>query len=116
MGQSQKLVSLPDDIERSASPLFCLRVSRPVGRALPPHAHSRGQLFSLRSGLVIVHLESGTWALPPDCCAWIPPGQTHAVRSSGPVLGWCLFVAAALSSQLPNKSCVLDRSDLLEAL
>lgn len=38
------------------------------------------------------------------------------MRSSGPVLGWCLFVAADLCSQLPKKPCVLNRSELLEAL
>ena len=119
MGQPQKKPASPPngiDIEQSSFPLLCLKISRPVSRDLPPHAHSRGQLFSLRSGLVIVQLESGTWALPPNCCGWIPPGHPHAVRSSGPVQGWCLFVAADLCSQLPNKPCVLDRSDLLEAL
>jgi AraC-like DNA-binding protein len=103
-------------MEQSSHPLLCLKIQRPSERDLPPHAHTRGQLFSLRSGLVIVQVESGTWVLPPHCCGWIPPGQRHAVRSSGPVLGWCVFVAADLCAQLPQKPCVLDRSELLEAL
>jgi AraC-like DNA-binding protein len=116
MGQPREFAPTPKEMEQSLHPVLCLKIQRPSERDLPPHAHTRGQLFSLRSGLVIVQVESGTWVLPPHCCGWIPPGQSHAVRSSGPVLGWCVFVAADLCSQLPQKPCVLDRSELLEAL
>jgi AraC-like DNA-binding protein len=116
MGQPREFAPTPKEMEQSSHPLLCLKIQRPSERDLPPHAHTRGQLFSLRSGLVIVQVESGTWVLPPHCCGWIPPGQRHAVRSSGPVLGWCVFVAADLCAQLPQKPCVLDRSELLEAL
>jgi AraC-like DNA-binding protein len=116
MGQTEKSTITASELEKSDAPLLCLKLARPVDRDLPLHAHSRGQLFSLRSGLVIVQVQSGTWALPPHCCAWIPPNHRHAVRSSGPVVGWCLFVAGDLCTRLPTEPCVLTRSSLLEAL
>ncbi|MGH9690805.1 MAG: AraC family transcriptional regulator [Candidatus Acidiferrales bacterium] len=97
-------------------PLLGYSLTDPVDRNLPPHSHSRGQLFSLRSGLVNVKVESGTWVLPPHGCAWIPPRQTHSVRTSGPVVGWCIFVLPSLCAGLPAQPCVLAVSGLLRAL
>lgn len=116
MGQMQKGTITAAQMEKSDAPLLCVKLARPVDRDLPLHAHARGQLFSLRSGLVIVQVASGTWALPPHCCAWIPPNHRHAVRSSGPVVGWCVFVLGELCAKLPKEPCVLTRSSLLEAL
>ena len=116
MGQSWPAPLTQDEIERSSVPLLGYKLAHPVDRNLPPHSHSRGQLFSLRSGLVIVKVDSGTWVLPPQGCAWIPPHQEHAVRSSGPVVGWCIFVSPEFCSGLPGKPRVLAVSDLLRAL
>ncbi|MGH9771592.1 MAG: hypothetical protein ACRD4Q_07830, partial [Candidatus Acidiferrales bacterium] len=58
MGQFRPSPIAPFDIERSSMPLLGYSLTEPVDRNLPPHSHSRGQLFSLRSGLVNVKVES----------------------------------------------------------
>ncbi|VVE69472.1 AraC family transcriptional regulator [Pandoraea captiosa] len=85
-------------------------------RELDWHAHVRGQLFCVHSGLVHVHTPFGAWVLPPYRAGWIPPGVTHRVSLSGVVSGWIVLVAPGAATKLPTTPRVVGVSELLAAL
>lgn len=80
------------------------------------HAHRRGQLFCVESGLIHVRTGHGSWLLPPHRAGWIPPGEAHQISVSGAMSGWAVLVAPAASAVLPAQPCVLGHSALLRAL
>lgn len=77
------------------------------------HHHRRGQLMAVEDGLLQVRTERGAWAVPPRRAAWVPPGEPHAVNSSGVTLSWQLYVSAPASGALPGTPCVIEVSALL---
>jgi AraC-like DNA-binding protein len=90
----------------------------PRPRHQPAHRHQRGQLLYPSSGVVTVDTVDGSWVVPPQRALWIPPGCSHAVRTSGPVAMRNAFVraCAAIASGLPLTCRVLAVSPLLHAL
>ena len=80
------------------------------------HAHSRGQLFCIESGLVRVDTPGGSWLLPPQRAGWIPPGVMHKAGINGVLSGWGILLTPSASAGLPVTPCVLSVSDVLRAL
>ncbi|URX63632.1 helix-turn-helix transcriptional regulator [Luteibacter anthropi] len=80
------------------------------------HAHHRGQLLCVETGLIHVQAEEGTWLLPPHRAGWIPPGVRHQVRVTGALSGWTIFVAPAACASLPVAPCVIGISEVLAVL
>ena len=85
-------------------------------KAVEPHAHAQGQLFSLESGLSIVETATGSWLFPARQCGWIPPGHLHSVRSKGRISGWSLYLAPSLCEALPGQPMIVSLSPLLEQM
>ena len=99
--------------ERSREEVLFWRPTSPVLWNTEEHSHSKGQLFSLQSGLGILKTTAGIWMLPPGRCAWIPPGRPHSMRSCGNIDGWSIYLAAFLCDSLPMQPAILSLSSLL---
>src|SRR5262250_3546081 len=94
-------IRLHAEKERSTEEVLFWRPASPVLCNTEEHSHSKGQLFSLQSGLGILETTAGIWMLPPGRCAWIPPGRPHSMRSCGNIDGWSIYLAAFLCDSLP---------------
>jgi AraC-like DNA-binding protein len=82
----------------------------------PEHCHTRGQLFALTRGLLIVEAGSERWMFPSQRCAWIPPDCRHAARSVGGVAGSMVYMSAEVCRGLPKMPCMFNSSKLLFAI
>lgn len=80
------------------------------------HAHARGQLLCVETGMLEVRTAHGSWLLPPHRAGWLPPGVPHSVRVSGALTGWSLLIAPRASRPLPKTPCVIGISDVLRTL
>ncbi|MEE3626002.1 helix-turn-helix transcriptional regulator [Nitrospirillum sp. BR 11752] len=85
-------------------------------REIDWHAHRRGQLFCIASGLIHVRTAHGSWMLPPLRAGWLPPGMMHKVTISGVLDGWGMMLTPEASAGLPDSPCVMGISDLLRSL
>ena len=99
--------------EQSRDEVLFWRPTSPVLWKTEEHSHSKGQLFSLQSGLGILKTTAGIWMLPPGRCAWIPPGRPHSMRSCGNIDGWAIYLATSLCGFLPTQPAILSLSSLL---
>ena len=101
----------------SDAPILAIEFSRSaVSEWAPPHSHTRGQLFALTKGLLIVDAAGGRWMFPSQRCAWIPPNCEHAARSVGGAAGSMIFLSPALCRGLPREPRLLSSSELLFAI
>lgn len=80
------------------------------------HQHIRGQLFCVESGLLHIETEQGSWLLPPNHAGWIPAQTEHKVHVSGAMRGWTLFIQAKYCERLSPVPCVINISQVLNAL
>jgi AraC-like DNA-binding protein/mannose-6-phosphate isomerase-like protein (cupin superfamily) len=109
-------IRLHAEKERSRDEVLFWRPASPVLWNTEEHSHSKGQLFSLQSGLGILKTTAGIWMLPPGRCAWIPPGRRHSMRSGGHITGWAIYLAAPLCNSLPTEPAILSLSSLLSEI
>ncbi|PTL75599.1 helix-turn-helix domain-containing protein [Vitiosangium sp. GDMCC 1.1324] len=104
-------------IERPDDPVL---IAVPIHSGNEPetarHRHKRGQLYSIRSGLMVMHTERGNWLMPPGMAGWIPPGTWHSARWHGPTNGWSVYVAAPACERLSREARVVRMSRVLEAI
>ncbi|MFZ6748645.1 AraC family transcriptional regulator [Undibacterium sp. Ren11W] len=80
------------------------------------HAHARGQVFCVESGLIHMRTEHGSWLSPPHKAGWIPPGMPHQVSVNGAMSGWSVLITPQASLHLPRQPCVIGISDVMRAL
>lgn len=80
------------------------------------HAHARGQIFGIESGVMAIRTEHAYWLIGPGQCLWLPPHIPHEARSHGAVAGWSLYVSAAKCSGLPDEPFLAGGTRLLTAL
>ncbi len=83
---------------------------------LDPHHHRKAQLLFTRRGVLTCEVEEGLWLVPPHCAIWIPGGATHAIKSSGNVEGYTVFIEPALAAELPRNCCTVLVTPLLREL
>ena len=108
--------SLHATVERSEGEVLFWRPGSPVPWITQEHSHSKGQLFSLESGLAVLETSAGIWMLPPGRCGWIPPRYPHSMRSCGNIGGWSIYLAASHCDSLPMKPAILSLSPLLREI
>lgn len=82
----------------------------------PEHSHTRGQLFALSRGLLVVEAGCERWMFPARRCAWIPPNCVHAARSVGGASGSLAYLSARASRGLPKMPCMVSSSELTFAI
>ena len=82
----------------------------------PAHAHARGQLLALNSGLLVIEAGNERWMFPSHRCAWIPPNCLHAARSVGRASGSMVYLSPFACRGLPRRPCLFNSSDLIFAV
>ncbi len=102
----------PDDIPRGIT-AFGVRAP---GFELDPHRHRKGQLLFTLRGVLSCEVDSGLWLVPPHCAIWIPGGATHAIKASGDIEGYDVFIDPALTETLPPICCTVAVTPLLREL
>jgi AraC-like DNA-binding protein len=81
------------------------------------HCHAEGQLFSVQVGVVNVQTASGRWVLPPGCLGWVPPWQSHAAASYGPLEAVShYFDETGSQASMPAALTVVRNTPLMQAL
>lgn len=85
-------------------------------REIDWHRHARGQFFWLDSGQAQIRTPSGSWLLPPHFAGWIPPRVTHSATFKDAISGWGMLLTPAASSGLPDEPCIMNVSELMQAL
>jgi quercetin dioxygenase-like cupin family protein len=94
-----------EDINTDAGPVvLAIAGGEEFDRVTAPHSHARGQLFASLRGLLSVGLDDGLWIVPAIHAVWLPPHQTHSVRSHGPFQGWGAYVAESACVDLPQRA------------
>ncbi|WP_322516182.1 helix-turn-helix transcriptional regulator [Rhodopseudomonas palustris] len=83
---------------------------------LPPHRHRKAQLLLSLRGVLTCEADSGLWLVPPQHAIWIPGGAMHAIRASGPIEGYDVFVEPEMLAGMPNVCCTLSATPLLREL
>ena len=104
------------EIEDPKRDVFVWRIDAPMERNTEVHAHAKGQLLALESGLAIVETAAGSWVFPPQRCGWIPPECSHGLRSCGNITGWSIYLTPDLCDALPEGPMVLSTSSLLQQI
>ncbi|KYO50115.1 helix-turn-helix transcriptional regulator [Tistrella mobilis] len=80
------------------------------------HAHRRGQLICIETGLMHSRTPHGSWLLPPHRAGWMPPGIPHWGAMTGVTSGWTVLVAPEACAGLPAGPQVLAVSEVMRAL
>lgn len=92
------------------------RLYRLGTRSYDWHAHVRGQIFCVESGLIHVRTRHGSWLLPPHRAGWMPPGEAHQVNVLGAMSGWTVLLTPDVARPLPSFPQVIGISELMRAL
>lgn len=116
MNASMSAVGTRDASAGLHAPDELLKRSEPASRTTGPHAHARGQLFALRSGMLVIETPTGRWVLPPGWIGWIPPRHAHGARSEGATEGWSLYLDPSHCSALPAAPQVFAPYPLVQSL
>lgn len=103
------------DPDRVARGVVAFGITAPTVE-LDPHAHRKAQLLFTRRGVLTCEVAGGLWLVPPQRAVWIPGGITHAIRSSGPIEGYNVFVDPALAAGMPPSCCTVAVTPLLREL
>ncbi|EPR40249.1 Helix-turn-helix, AraC domain-containing protein [Desulfovibrio sp. X2] len=82
---------------------------------VPMHTHTNGQLNYVGRGTVHLLSPEGCWIVPWRRLVWIPPDQSHSMRSPGLSGSWKVMVPRAYAAFLPKEIAVLRTDPLLLA-
>jgi AraC-like DNA-binding protein len=93
-----------------------VRIHREFPAETAWHCHREAQLYSLTSGIMTVETKRGSIAMPAGGVGWIPALQEHRARTLGATVGWSTYFPPDLATRLPSEPCVLQNSELVEAL
>jgi len=85
-------------------------------RVADRHAHERGQILSIESGVMAIRTEHAYWLIGPGQCLWLPPHILHEARSHGAVSGCSLYAHKARCTTLPDEPFIAGGTRLLTAL
>jgi AraC-like DNA-binding protein len=80
------------------------------------HSHTRAQLTLAVAGAFQVEAANGTWTIPSNCAAWIPPDLEHAERLTTGSRLRTLRIDPALVGSLPAEVRTLRVGPLLREI
>ncbi len=83
---------------------------------LRPDVHEWDQLTYAARGFMGIETADMRWLVPPHRSIWIPAGTVHVELMYGPVSVRSLFLATAVTRQLPRTLCTFEISPLLREL
>ncbi|AUX75468.1 MULTISPECIES: AraC family transcriptional regulator [Sinorhizobium] len=100
-------------IEMANAPVVAIGKDYGCGLVVPPHSHTRTQLWWARSGVVLVHTADGRWMIPPGHALLIPSGMEHSAEMVSDVRMHSIYIAAMSRARRP---LVLEVSALAGSL
>src|SRR5690606_21289908 len=103
-------------VEVARAGVLALLTAYPTGHRVPPHRHSRAQLFYPVSGAVLVTTEEGRWMVPPEHALWIPAGMEHDLQVQAEASVHLLYVQPGAVAELPERCRVVGMTDLMRSL
>jgi len=80
------------------------------------HTHPKAQLIIGMKGMVTCEAANSLWIVPSDYAVWIPGEVEHAVRGSGELDLYVVFIDTHSVLGLPSDHCMLSISPLLREL
>jgi AraC-like DNA-binding protein len=83
---------------------------------LEPHRHAKGQVLLVLRGALSCEVEGGLWIVPPRSAVWIPGGALHAIKVTGALEGYGVFVSPDVETCLPTGCCTVSVTPLLREL
>jgi AraC-like DNA-binding protein len=86
------------------------------GAVIEAHRHDWHQLIYVRSGLMTVHTEVGSWIAPPTWAVWVPAGIAHGIRFAGASALRTCYLRPSFPVELPPTGRALLVSPLLREL
>lgn len=90
-------------IDSANEPVLALGKIYPAGFRGVPHSHRKSQLWSARSGVVLVSTADGRWMIPPGHGLLIPAGLEHSTEMISEVqMRSIYFGASVVSAQAPR--------------
>ena len=64
----------------------------------PWHQHHSGQLYWLKTGVILVETEQAQWMVTPGTIGWFPPSLPHRARVPDKLAGYILYLDPSQSS------------------
>jgi AraC-like DNA-binding protein len=86
------------------------------GAVIEDHRHDWHQLIYVRSGLMTVRTEVGSWIAPPTWAVWVPAGVAHGIRFAGASALRTCYLRPSFPVDLPSTGRALSVSPLLREL
>jgi AraC-like DNA-binding protein len=86
------------------------------GAVINAHRHDWHQLIYVRSGLMTVRTEVGSWIAPPTWAVWVPAGISHGIRFAGTSELRTCYLRPSFPLELPPACRALFVSPLLREL
>ncbi|MDV6329989.1 helix-turn-helix transcriptional regulator [Asticcacaulis sp. 201] len=104
----------PDEVPR---PIIAFGVTGlTTGVELHRHSHRKAQLLLLLSGVLMCEVDSGLWLVPPQSAFWIPGDAMHALKASGCIEGYNVFLDPSITRHLPTAACTVSVTPLMREL
>ncbi|MDK1384567.1 helix-turn-helix transcriptional regulator [Sinorhizobium sp. 8-89] len=101
-------------IEKANAPVLAIGKDYGSGLKVPPHSHSRTQLWWARHGVVLVHTPGGRWMIPPGHALLIPAGTEHSAEMVSDVRMHSIYISADASPA--DRPLVLEITALVASL
>lgn len=98
------------------SPLISYVVELDRGGQCAAHHHPVGQLLAIEKGSIVVTADSGTFVIPKERAAWIPPAMVHSVRHLASTRMHALLIEPEYATNLPACALAIPVTPLLDAL
>ncbi|MCA1440549.1 helix-turn-helix transcriptional regulator [Ensifer sp. IC4062] len=101
-------------IERANVSVLAIGKDYASGLKIPPHSHSRTQLWWARCGVVLVHTPGGRWMIPPGHALLVPAGTEHSAEMVSDVRMHSIYISAAAGRA--DRPLVLEITSLVGSL
>ncbi|WP_300176063.1 helix-turn-helix transcriptional regulator [uncultured Aliivibrio sp.] len=80
------------------------------------HSHSWGQLQIISGGILELKAEGQRFLAPSHFAIWVPAGVQHQSYNRKPIAYCSVNIIPELANKLPNHTCLLEVSPLVETL
>ncbi|MDZ3830794.1 MAG: helix-turn-helix transcriptional regulator [Sphingopyxis sp.] len=91
------------------------RTVYPPGYRSGWHGCARAQLIYPAHGVLTIHLERGTWIVPPHRGCWLPADMRHDVETPFGLEMYSAYCGGAVLDRVPQEAGIVVVSDLLRA-
>ncbi len=105
-----------DDYQHIERPVGGMARDLPNGYFIDEHEHPRGQLIYAYAGAILVHIERGSWVVPPQRAVWVPAGTRHAMQACGTVEMRTIYIRPDAVPPELKSCCVVGVPPLLREL